>query len=1202
MALNLDEGVIYLIRRLLHIPAGARILLPALDRQAQIPKAFLEDRVKITAFSNERTEITEEQARLGSKDYYNMKRYEVSVHEHLQMFQTVEEFHYAFLQPAAPGVRVINDNGTPVLVNDYLRYWNVSRHYHSYTAPLHSMLLESMQSAILPGGYFAAILPQGWLGAKMRYNKRFQESACTVAKIKLPEESLTRWLQDNDDLSEEWENVSTGNSVLSKATLTQLPEFCHSVKVDRYPVSWSLYIWHKTAQDVARSNALFPATRRYSTFAAKLKTLGEEDINSTLAAFRKHDWYKYSIRPWLKIMEDSADRYAADPNDAPTAIASPSEMRIVQVSEKSKPTFSVYPNMEAIKARPLAAHIKLGPPAKVYAYTGPAIVALQDLQERLGIPEEEKHQAKEDYLPKFKFELILKSRSIIENREWLLSNLCNAGLEPCLLEQEAQRMRQQERWLDIQLTPIERTVRVPSADNGSNWEKMYDDTGVRAIHPEVYQLWEKRAKKMKLNSQRWTFPFQFEDIVLSACKQSIWNTNQMGLGKTRELLFVQLLRCAERSLIISPSRLVGIWQDEIEQVIANYVRAVGKNWMGKVMHADYQVIEYAKHCLPENLKTFNIISYENMGKVPKDAMFFKCPVCEFITCSPFGQYREECRKQICPRCSSGIRKKWQEQCKQTKLRKYYIEGGEGERQDDRPPMPPPVYMLPQENQFDKLVITVKQQERYNREKREFEMFPVETRRVKKVHLKWTFSNLLRNSMNFRMAEESNYVNNPTANRSVAMNHGRARTRIAATGTPVRGYPRSVVNVINWIFKRDVLPDYRSPGNNAAGMKKFERKYGYYVEREGKSKRLMPKLNQPEMFQQEMAPLMIRHIRSEPEVAKSIPPKVPEINNTVVPMDDEHRAYYNLWLEKFAEWWQLKRMEEDEQDNAKVVNDLLVKLGYLINVSSIPHFMLENLSGEGALWASIIGEYKGKNVVAKFSRCQQMIERHVEEGDKSIVFTWRRANLVLGRQWCKAHTPPIHSIHVDGTISNKREEKYGNRSEKDWRVDKFRHKDYNVLWAGIQTMKEGFNIPEANRGIFLEYTWEPADWQQALARMLRPAQKKQVHGTFLCHQGTVDEYIASLVQIKARSALEGVDFQDYSDFKVSDIPDFQAYANAILDGTTDVLKTRMWNMVDELKKEWDEGDGGGFGDKEDIGGNGGKGNDFEPPEDWEPGKD
>jgi superfamily II DNA or RNA helicase len=150
------------------------------------------------------------------------------------------------------------------------------------------------------------------------------------------------------------------------------------------------------------------------------------------------------------------------------------------------------------------------------------------------------------------------------------------------------------------------------------------------------------------------------------------------------------------------------------------------------------------------------------------------------------------------------------------------------------------------------------------------------------------------------------------------------------------------------------------------------------------------------------------------------------------------------------------------------------------------------------------------------------------------------------------------------VSNEIDPKF-NRSKKQLLVDKFCLQDYHVLWANIQTMKEGFNIPQASRGIFMEYSWNAIDWQQALARMLRPAQKRAVHGKFLCHEGTADEYVAAYVQLKARSEQEGVDHQSFDDFTGAMVPDFRLYAEAIVEGNVKAMMQKMQSDLDKLKE-------------------------------------
>jgi SNF2 family DNA or RNA helicase len=1171
--LRLDQEVVHLFRQLLAIPGGTHLFCNTVDGQGKLIEPFAQHSIACACASEippKENPFLHKMRYMAHYSYNTAGRAEVIVTPHLNMVRPIDQFHYGFALPPW------TEDSKPVLVEDQLRDWKASKLAgKEFVAPLHLMLLEALWNAVLPGGYFGAVLPRHWIGSAMRYMKWWNENVALVAKIVLPstvvmQDKLCVEPRDFEEYKSREHQVS-----FNPLEVNDLPEHCQGMHGTRPFLSSGnlvLFIWHKTVdpEEISRTHAMFFASRRWTAFIGKLKNLESKEIDKCLKSFGRSDWFRYSVRPWLKFIEDDNRKYRKG-DSIPHTLHAPDELRIIHAEEESRPRYEVKATLNEIAADPLAVHIKPGPPVKLYTYIPQAQGALQEIQYASGLHVERGRQRnkedEKDEAPLDNFTKELKARSFTEQKENLLKILCDQGLHPYLLAQDHQRVIKEARWLDIQLSPIERTVQVPSGEPGiSHWETLYDDMSIPRVYPEIWDTWVARAKEMKLDKFNTTYDFQFNDIIWMACKSSVLNGNVMGLGKTREVALAGLLLGCEKVLIVSPTRLIGVWQDEIETTIANYVRRVRLNWMGKPMNADINIIQWAKDCRPENMRMFNIISYEKLPRVPNDALFFECPACKFVICSLKG-----IEQHACPKCNEGREQHRLAMNAKLNAKKYKDE--QGRTIDDRVSSRKLVMMIPCDKQQRKI-----SKKAFNREVMdpitgqptiitEFKEFH------RKPHLKWTFSHLLRNRFTFIGVDEANYIKNAKAQRSTAMNKLTARRRVSATGTPVRGYPKSIVNILNWTFKRSVFPEYRSNGKNETGARRFENKYAYYVDRKGSPPKLIPRINNPELFQAEIAPLLLRHLRNEPEVAKAVPPRMPEVETILIPMDPQHRIYYKRWLEVFAEWWQLKRMEEDRQAATKV-NDLLVKLGYLMRASSMPHFMLDKLTKgkdpQGKLWASLIGPYTGP-VTAKFELCTKLVDRIVnEEEEKVMVFCWYVANLELGRVWCQAQKPPIAALKIDGSVSTEiKIGKHNNRSERQMRVDRFRYKDYMVLWAATKCMAEGYNIPEANHAIFHDYTWEPADWEQAIARMLRPAQKRPVYGTFLVHEGTADEYVSALVQLKARSVREGVDYEAFDDFKASMVPDFIAYANAIVEGKDKELTSRMRDQVEELKKQWSE---------------------------------
>lgn len=1183
-AIKLHPEAVSLFIEMLRCPRGSFFFYPNVD-----PDGDVIDRSVYKSHNISGVTTLQEQYRSSNellhKNYcliennYKRKDYiqpysEVVYAEEPQLVKTLDQFHYAFLSPQ------FTEHGQPLLSEDRLRQWESARLAgKDYVLPLHIMLVDQMFNAVLPGGYFGAVLPKRWVGSAMRFVKWWSENVALVAKVQLPSNAAQyhTYIASQEDIE--------NNPDKLPRNIYDLPEYCTGIHHKKDFVSTGnlyLFIWHKPIdpEKVSRQSAMFFATRRWTAFAGKLKSFDDDDFQKLVQAFCKSDWYRYSIRPWLSFIKEDTRSYRTD-DTWPRTLKSPKELRIVESDAESKPDYLIRRTINEIKSDELAVHIKFGSTVKLETYSPAAAAILHEIElksgevpkNELGSKKKKRHGEEEDEernpkYPVYRFFQRLKGFAFSENRDWLLKTLTDNGLHPYVLASDHICITKDARWLDIQLSPIERTVKVPTDEDGiDEWETLYDDMSVQAAYPEIFNLWMKRARQMKLDKYQFTYDFQFIDIVTMACKQCILNGSVMGLGKTRENLFLALLLGIEKSLQILPTKLIGVWQEEIETTIANYVRRVKTNWMGKEMSADYNLIQWARDLKPDRIKTFNIISYENLPRVPKDSLFFKCPVCSFIVCSP--KLNQE---QPCPQCNHGREQERLRQNKIMELKKYKAK--HGIVIDDRVSSRNLVMMLPVTKVQRKLTRKTKYRTERTRDKitgiYKTEEIAIHEDVERKPHLKWTFAHLLRNRFPLVQIDEANYIKSAEAQRSFAISTVNGRRRVANTGTPVRGFPKSVCNILNWTFAREVYPDYRGPNNNEAGIARFQKKYAYFIERKGSTPKLIPRINNPELFQSEIAPLMLRRLRNEPAVAEHIPPINPELNMITVPMNDEHEAYYRLWLKEFVEWWRLKRIEEDKKD-AKASNDLMVKLGYLMRVSSIPHFVFDSFLKSNDVtsksWAQKIGIYDGP-ITSKFECCTKMIKKIQAHHEKTIVFASNVANLELGKQWCLSQDPRIPCLTISGNVSTAIKSKdVGSRSPRQQIVDSFRYKDYMVLWASIKCMAEGYNIPEANHGIFMDYTWNPADWEQAIARMLRPQQKRSVYGTFLVHEGTVDEYVAMWVQLKAKSASEGVDYEEFSDFTAKMVPDFKMYADAIVSGEDRELLSRMRDALEEFKKLW-----------------------------------
>jgi hypothetical protein len=1125
-------------------------------------------------------------------------------HPDLALFNPLDKFHLGFSAfPFEINFDAIEkDRVKPLMIQDRCEFFKCSEGKEERRVAYHILGLEQLLKATLEGGYFGAVLPKNYVGREMKYLRWWENNAALVCKIRLPPEAV---------------KVAVRDEMLNA------------------PGEWMLCIWNRPLSEGSKFKQASYAKFRFSPFIFPLESFGKH-LDDCVHAFHASEWYSMSVHHWHETLEKLHSDYNwGSYRSRPLEVDDPKEIYFFNPKTEFRTGLRVVDSKEDIAKIKHAVHVKPGRVIKLSCHldhSKPQTAqeaanqcALLDLRTNLGTVTEDKTGAL-----LFNYDVELKYRPFMDIRERLIALLEDQGLVPCMTKDDYHKMQKRERWLQIQLTPIERMIPASKAasiiGNGqqsgeaADWEKAYEDTGMWSTFPEIMQMWKRRATQM--NMDRHCFEFQFNDLIYYVAKDCLDNSSVMGLGKTRLSLFAALLRCAKRNLFIVPARLLGVWQDEIDNTIVPYCRFQRKDWQGNILDPSYQIIEWAKDLYPANMKTFNFISFDKAKTIARDGRFYKCPRCGTVVYS--GKNLES--PPVCPgdsavpdtdprRCDNLI-KHWKRICAgptyegnpgeryaKRKFRVVADENGEpfkdsdgsyvrvhwsklvdinGEQfplertvvVDERPARPIVPVMEPQENMFKKVRKTIVD---YETNPQTGERVPIYKNVERSPHLRWSMAHLLRNRFSHIYLDEALAIMNEDSMRSMAVNCINGRQRVINTGTPMKNRPQNILGMFNWCFPREVFPDYRTAYDPQA-LNRFLKKYKTEVyvggfrmpdgQILGGVPKQIPKVNNPELFQAEMAPLMLRHTRNEPLVLKDIPRKVVIEKHETVKMDDEHRAYYKRWLVKFAEWWQ--KMKEEEEDEKVPPGALLTKLTYLINASTIPHFMLDGIlegkDDEAKAWAREIGVYKGKQAPAKMRRCWEMIKQNIAQGDKTIASSWRRANLNLGQNWCQKQK--IASMIVDGTISLTINKGTG-RSKRHEMVEQFRHYDFYVLWAGLEALSEGFNIPEANHCILLDCGWAPTQPRQLIGRMIRPQQTKTIYANYVMHEGTIDDYMFALSYLKGRSADEAIDYMEFDDFSTDIIPDIHQYADSIVDGTEEKIKQVMWLAVDHLKRQIQE---------------------------------
>jgi len=165
------------------------------------------------------------------------------------------------------------------------------------------------------------------------------------------------------------------------------------------------------------------------------------------------------------------------------------------------------------------------------------------------------------------------------------------------------------------------------------------------------------------------------------------------------------------------------------------------------------------------------------------------------------------------------------------------------------------------------------------------------------------------------------------------------------------------------------------------------------------------------------------------------------------------------------------------------------------------------------------------------------------------------------------------LYVDGGVSLELNRRTWT-SPRIERIDAFRRSPFSAsggLVATTPCLAEGLNIPEASVVIFLDYDWVPSLMAQAFSRVLRPQQERDVHVHFLTCRGTIEEYMELLCDCKRKAIAEGLARLRRDDFRLEDLPDINAYAEALVTSSEVLEKFTRRRFVAGYEREDGQGE-------------------------------
>ncbi|CAG0970996.1 MAG: SNF2-related protein [Candidatus Methanoperedens sp.] len=181
----------------------------------------------------------------------------------------------------------------------------------------------------------------------------------------------------------------------------------------------------------------------------------------------------------------------------------------------------------------------------------------------------------------------LRRKNLLEDPRALYelwTDISRTGLTPIIDPQYANWIVKKAKWFERQMAPYEQFIKGKDGE----WICLHKDDGIKSLYPELYQARLKRLDQLGIT---WLWPFQKEDVARMSLKDTTILADQMGLGKSRQIIALALLYGCKHNLIVVEPKL----KDEFVKEF----KAVGIT--------DYQIITDEKHL--KSLKKFNLMAY-----------------------------------------------------------------------------------------------------------------------------------------------------------------------------------------------------------------------------------------------------------------------------------------------------------------------------------------------------------------------------------------------------------------------------------------------------------------------------------------------------------------------------------------------------------------------------------------------------------------
>jgi len=356
-----------------------------------------------------------------------------------------------------------------------------------------------------------------------------------------------------------------------------------------------------------------------------------------------------------------------------------------------------------------------------------------------------------------------------------------------------------------------------------------------------------------------------------------------------------------------------------------------------------------------------------------------------------------------------------------------------------------------------------------------------------------------------LADEGHYIKSDKAKRTKAFKKVSKYIDniVFLTGTPIENKPIEIFNMVN-ILNPDIFPNYW----------KFTHRYCEAHINDYGGRDASGSSNTDELYRILTKTVMIR--RKKSEVLTELPPK--QVSIVPLPLSNKKEyAYAEMQFIKYVHdefEHDLKTKDGFEKELVAYAKRHKLEISEDLDNSDIATIKEKKMSSANSAAKAMIQMNKLKQlaVKGKIHSIIEWIDDFLESGEKLVVFALNRDVVETLNNHYKS------SVKVYGGMTDNQRQKSIDRFQNDPKC--------NLFFGNIEAAGIGLTLTVASNVAILQYPWTPGKLAQAIDRVHRITQTKQVTVWNLIAENTIEEKVLEVLSSKEKMMIDILDGGKY----------------------------------------------------------------------------